>query len=188
MLSDSLATPLAAAPEASASHHPTYRYAPNATHLVCVAGLHSFLVLCHVTLQAGAAYAVGTHAGGFVVQASGYSQRLPDLSVALAEAIAKFDPDPERFEMHAELLRCMHPYEYGVCSLPRASISSLKLSGDQSTNGPATPSQEESPQSAAGASVMARSVCAVPSTHRPVRRGADSHRHTLCLFALLEPL
>ena len=129
MLSDSLATPLAAAPEASASHHPTYRYAPNATHLVCVAGLHSFLVVYPVTLQAGAAYAVGAHAGGFVVQASGYSQRLPDLSVALAEAIAKFDPDPERFEMHAELLRCMHPYEYGVCSLPRASISSLKLSG-----------------------------------------------------------
>ena len=82
--------------------------------------------LCYVTLQAGAAYAVGTHAGGLVVQASGYSQRLPDLSVALAEAIAKFDPDPERFEMHAELLRCMHPYKNGGYSVPRESTSSLK--------------------------------------------------------------
>ncbi len=46
MLSDSLATPLAAAPEASASDHSTYRHAPTAAHLACVARRHPFLVRC----------------------------------------------------------------------------------------------------------------------------------------------
>lgn len=54
--------------------------------------------------DAGAGWAMGVHAGGLVFQASGYSQRVPDLSLALAQAFAAFEPDRDRFTLHRQLL------------------------------------------------------------------------------------
>jgi len=54
--------------------------------------------------DAGAGWAMGVHAGGLIFQASGYSQRVSDLSLVLAKAFANFEPKADRFELRRELL------------------------------------------------------------------------------------
>lgn len=52
----------------------------------------------------GLGWAVSPHAGGLLVQAGGYSQRLPRLSLDLAASLAAFSPDHGRFELLREQL------------------------------------------------------------------------------------
>ena len=53
---------------------------------------------------AGLGWSVSAHPGGLLVQASGYSQRLPKLCTDLAHAVAEFKPDPSRFALVREVL------------------------------------------------------------------------------------
>lgn len=53
---------------------------------------------------AGLGWSVGAHQGGLLIQASGYSQRVPRLSTDLARALAAFRPSTERFEVIREIL------------------------------------------------------------------------------------
>lgn len=55
--------------------------------------------------HAGVGWSVGTHPGGLMLSASGYSQRLPRLSADLACALAAFVPDGARFELVREALQ-----------------------------------------------------------------------------------
>ena len=48
---------------------------------------------------AGLGWSISAHPAGVLIQAAGYSQRLPKLSIALAEALATFEPDPARFAL-----------------------------------------------------------------------------------------
>lgn len=53
---------------------------------------------------AGLGWSVSANAGGLLVQAGGYSQRLPRLSLDLAAALARFSPDAGRFEVLREVI------------------------------------------------------------------------------------
>ena len=53
---------------------------------------------------AGLGWSVSAHSGGLMIQAAGYSQRLPKLSTDLAKALASFEPDPARFAVVREVL------------------------------------------------------------------------------------
>jgi len=52
---------------------------------------------------AGLSWSVGAHPGGLMIQAGGYSQRLPKLSADLARALASFSPAAERFKVLREI-------------------------------------------------------------------------------------
>jgi len=54
--------------------------------------------------DAGAGWAMGVHAGGLVFQASGYSQRVPDLSLALAQAAIESGWGTSRFAREGNAL------------------------------------------------------------------------------------
>ena len=53
---------------------------------------------------AGLGWTVGTHPAGMLLQASGFSQNVPKLSLELAKGLAGFEPDPERFGVMREVL------------------------------------------------------------------------------------
>ena len=93
--------------------------------------------------DAGAGWAMGVHAGGLIFQASGYSQRVSDLSLVLAKAFANFEPKADRFELRRELLakalrnrREERPL-WQVCSLALNGASfSAAVTGATHTNPP----------------------------------------------------